>query len=116
MSNRRDELIDLTERFTDAFNRQDLDSVLAFFSEDGIYEDSGGGRSQGTEAIRAAFAPLLGGALGEVRFDDERSANKTTITKSAPSRLAASHSSLWRSIDSRRTWRVEGIVASVADG
>ena len=34
MSDRRAELVELTTRFVDAFNRQDLDDVVGFFSED----------------------------------------------------------------------------------
>ena len=71
MTDRRAELIDLTNRFVDAFNRQSLDDVVSFFSEDAIYEDSRGGAHQGKEAIRAAFEPLVGGSRGKIRFDDE---------------------------------------------
>ena len=71
MSDRRAELIDLTNRFVEAFNRQDLDAVAGFFAEDAVYEDSRGGRHEGVPAIRAAFAPLLGGAMGEIRFEEE---------------------------------------------
>ncbi len=71
MSERRAELIDLTNRFVDAFNRQSLDDVVAFFGPDAVYEDSRGGRHQGREAIRAAFEPLLGGAMGRIHFDAE---------------------------------------------
>ncbi len=71
MSDRRAELLDLTNRFVDAFNRQNLDDVVAFFAEDAVYEDSRGGSHQGPEAIRAAFTPLLGGTMGKIKFDDE---------------------------------------------
>ena len=71
MTNRRDELITLTNEFVDAFNRMDLDDVVAFFTEDGIYEDSTGGRHIGHAAIRSAFEPLVGGSRGKIRFDGE---------------------------------------------
>jgi len=71
MTNRRDELITLTNEFVDAFNRMDLDDVVAFFTEDGIYEDSTGGRHVGHAAIRNAFEPLVGGSRGKIRFDGE---------------------------------------------
>ena len=71
MTNRRDELITLTNEFVDAFNRMDLDDVVAFFTEDGIYEDSTGGRHVGHAAIRSAFEPLVGGSRGKIRFDGE---------------------------------------------
>ena len=71
MTNRRDELIDLTHQFVDAFNRMSLDDVVAFFAEDGIYEDSTGGTHVGHDAIRTAFEPLVGGSRGKIRFDGE---------------------------------------------
>jgi ketosteroid isomerase-like protein len=71
MTDRRDELISLTNEFVDAFNRMNLDDVVAFFAEDGIYEDSTGGRHIGHDAIRAAFEPLVGGSRGKIRFDGE---------------------------------------------
>ena len=60
MTDRRDELIQLTNDFVDAFNRMNLDDVVRFFAEDGIYEDSTGGRHIGHDAIRTAFEPLVG--------------------------------------------------------
>ena len=71
MSDRRSELLDLTDRFVDAFNRMDLDDVVGSFAEDGVYEDSAGGRHVGHEAIRRAFTPLVGGSRGKIRFDGE---------------------------------------------
>ncbi len=71
MSDRHAELMDLTNRFVDAFNRQDLDGVVSFFSEDAVYEDSRGGAHTGHAAIRSAFEPLLNGARGRIHFDAE---------------------------------------------
>ena len=71
MTNRRDELIQLTNAFVDAFNRMNLDDVVGFFAEDGVYEDSTGGRHIGHDAIRTAFTPLVGGSRGNIRFDGE---------------------------------------------
>ena len=48
-----------------------LDDVVGAFSDDGVYEDSRGGRHQGKAAIRTAFEPLLTGAMGQISFDDE---------------------------------------------
>ena len=58
MSDRRAELIELTNQFVDAFNRQNLDDVVSFFAEDAVYEDSRGGSHTGPDAIRTAFEPL----------------------------------------------------------
>lgn len=71
MPDRRAELLGLTTRFVDAFNRQDLDDVMSYFAEDALYEDSRGGSHRGLDSIRAAFTPLLNGGAGRIRFDDE---------------------------------------------
>ena len=71
MADRRAELLELTTKFVDAFNRQSLDDIVAFFSEDGVYEDSRGGSHQGPDAIREAFTPLVGGSMGNISFEDE---------------------------------------------
>ena len=71
MSDRREELIQLTERFVGAFNRMDLDEVVNFFAPDGVYEDSTGGQHTGHAAIRSAFEPLVGGSRGKIRYDGE---------------------------------------------
>ena len=64
-------IIQLTNDFVDAFNRMNLDDVVSFFAEDGIYEDSTGGRHIGHDAIRTASEPLVGGSRGSIRFDGE---------------------------------------------
>jgi uncharacterized protein (TIGR02246 family) len=64
----RAKLIDLTRRFTDAFNRNDLDAVMALFSDDGIYDEFNGKRNRGKAAIRAAFVPQFSGAFGDMKF------------------------------------------------
>ncbi len=71
MTDRRDQLIQLTNDFVDAFNRMNLEDVVSFFADDGIYEDSTGGRHIGHDAIRTAFEPLVGGSRGSIRFDGE---------------------------------------------
>ena len=67
----RDELIDLTRRFVDAFNREDLDAVMAFFADDAVHDEFNGRRNVGKDAIRAAFQPQFSGAFGAMRFLDE---------------------------------------------
>jgi ketosteroid isomerase-like protein len=64
----RANLIDLTRRFTDAFNRNDLDAVMAFFSGDGVYDEFNGRRNRGNAAIRAAFEPQFNGTFGTMKF------------------------------------------------
>ena len=67
----RDELRTITLRFTDAFNRGDLDGVMAWFAEDAVYDEFHGARHEGKDAIRAAFEPMFAGKFGEVRFEEE---------------------------------------------
>jgi ketosteroid isomerase-like protein len=64
-------LRELTIRFTDAFNRDDLDGVLAMMAEDAVYEEFTGTVSRGKEAIRAAFEPQFRGDFGKIRFETE---------------------------------------------
>lgn len=67
----RTELVALTRRFLDAFNRNDLDAVMGFFADDGIYDEFNGRRNVGKAAVRAAFEPQFTGRWGEMKFLDE---------------------------------------------
>lgn len=67
----RAQLIELTRHFLDAFNRNDLDSVMSFFADDAVYDEFNGKRNVGTAAIRAAFEPQFNGAYGKMQFLDE---------------------------------------------
>ena len=64
-------LRELTLRFTDAFNRDDLAGVMAMMAEDAVYEEFTGTVSQGKPAIRAAFEPQFRGDFGKMRFETE---------------------------------------------
>ena len=57
MRNRQRELYDLAVEFLDAFNRNDLDGVMSFFTDDAVYEELHGKVNEGKHAIREAFAP-----------------------------------------------------------
>jgi uncharacterized protein (TIGR02246 family) len=61
----------LVDAFTTAFNRNDLDAVMAAFAEDAEYRPGDGKIHRGPRAIRAAFAPQFAGAFGAMRFDPE---------------------------------------------
>jgi uncharacterized protein (TIGR02246 family) len=63
------ELVDLVQRFVDAFNREDLDAVMEFFREDAVYEEFNGKSHRGKRAIREAFEPQFRGDYGAIRFD-----------------------------------------------
>jgi len=65
------ELSDLVTRFTDAFNRDDLEAVMACFADDVLYDEFNGKQSRGKAAVRAAFAPQFAGAFGKIRFQTE---------------------------------------------
>jgi ketosteroid isomerase-like protein len=65
------ELEDLVVRFTDAFNREDLDGVMSFFADDGVYDEFDGQRRVGKSAIRRAFEPQFRGDFGRMRFVTE---------------------------------------------
>src|SRR5262245_15000364 len=67
----RAEVEDLVLRFIDAFNRDDLDAVMALMAEDAIYDEFNGRRSHGRTAIREAFVPQFRGDYGRIRFHTE---------------------------------------------
>lgn len=67
----RTQLVALTRRFLDAFNHNDLDAVMGFFADDGIYDEFNGRRNVGKAAIRAAFEPQFTGRWGEMKFLDD---------------------------------------------
>jgi uncharacterized protein (TIGR02246 family) len=67
----RAHLVDLARHFVDAFNRNDLDSVMSFFADDAIYDEFNGKRNVGKVAIRAAFEPQFNGTYGKMQFLDE---------------------------------------------
>lgn len=71
MSDRRSELASLTANFMDAFNRADLDGMMAYFHPDGVYDEFNGHRAEGFDAVREAFRPQFEGAFGEMKFLDE---------------------------------------------
>jgi ketosteroid isomerase-like protein len=64
-------LHDLTIRFTEAFNANDLEGVLAMMAEDAVYEEFTGAIARGKAAIRAAFEPQFRGDYGTMRFESE---------------------------------------------
>jgi len=65
------ELQALALRFTEAFNRDDLDSVMSFFADDALYDEFNGRQSRGRAEIRAALLPQFRGVFGRLRFDPE---------------------------------------------
>ena len=68
MTDRRSELVSLTANFLDAFNRNDLDGMMAYFHPAGVYDEFNGRRNEGFDAVREAFRPQFEGAFGEMKF------------------------------------------------
>src|SRR5436190_10811043 len=64
-------LTDLVVRFTECFNDNDLEGVLALMTDDAVYEEFTGVISRGKAAIRAAFVPQFRGDFGKMRFETE---------------------------------------------
>jgi ketosteroid isomerase-like protein len=64
-------LADLVVRFTEAFNQNDLEGVMALMAEDAVYEEFTGVINRGKAAIRAAFVPQFRGDFGKMRFEAE---------------------------------------------
>ena len=73
----------LVDAFTQDFNRNDLDAVMAAFAEDAEYRPGDGRAHRGRAAIRAAFAPQFAGAFGAMRFDPEDQLVDETARKAA---------------------------------
>ena len=71
MTTPRQYLIDLTFNFMEAFNTNNLDDVMAFFTEDATYDEFNSKRNKGKEAIRRALEPQFSGSFGIMQFLDE---------------------------------------------
>ena len=67
----RTELEKLARDFNDAFNRNDLDGVMAFFAEDAVYDEFNGAVRRGKAAIREALVPQFRGDFGAMTFHEE---------------------------------------------
>jgi steroid delta-isomerase-like uncharacterized protein len=58
------DLLQLLDRFADAWNRHDLDALMAMMTDDCVFQASAGSqvdgqRSDGQQAVRAAFADVF---------------------------------------------------------
>ena len=71
MPTARRRLAELTRRFVTAFNDNDLDAVMSYFADDGVYDEFNGTRNRGKDAIRAALLPQFTGRYGAMRFIDD---------------------------------------------
>jgi len=64
------QIVDTINKYMDAFNANDLDTVMTFFSDDAIYQPGDGKTHKGKAEIRAAFEPQFDYAFGAMRFDE----------------------------------------------
>lgn len=59
----------LTQGFTETFNHDDLDAMMAYFApEAAVYDQHDGARAEGLAAIRTAFKPQFDGDFGTMGF------------------------------------------------
>ena len=64
------QIVDTINKYMDAFNANDLDTVTTCFSDDAIYQPGDGKTHKGKAEIRAAFEPQFDYAFGAMRFDE----------------------------------------------
>jgi len=64
------QIVETIKKYWDAFNANNLDRVMTFFSDDSVYEPGDGKTHRGKAEIRAAFEPQFDYALGAMRFDE----------------------------------------------
>ncbi len=86
-----DDAIRMITAVTDAFDRHDVDAILAHFADDAVFDAARGAERWGTrhvgrEAIRAAFEARFSG-IPDVRYrdgeqfaDGDRGASEWTLT------------------------------------
>jgi ketosteroid isomerase-like protein len=70
-SSERATLTQATQRFVEANNAVNLEVVMAFFSDDAVYEDIYGGSHIGKVEIRQALAPFFDGSFGKIEYVGE---------------------------------------------
>ena len=68
--------IELLHRFADAWNRHDLDALMSMMTDDCVFEasagpEASGTRSEGTTAVRAAYAAVFE-AFPDARWNNPR--------------------------------------------
>ena len=61
----------LVINFTEAFNREDIEAVMSYFSDDAVYEEFTGVENVGLSAIRKSLEPQFSGVFGKMRFHTE---------------------------------------------
>ena len=64
------QIVETIKKYWNAFNANDLDTVMTCFSDDAIYQPGDGKTHRGKAEIHAAFEPQFNGAYGAMRFDE----------------------------------------------
>lgn len=64
------QIVGTINKYMDAFNANDLDTVMTCFSDDAIYQPGDGKTHKGKAEIRTAFEPQFDYAFGAMRFDE----------------------------------------------
>ncbi len=64
------QVIETLMKYWDAFNGNDLDTVMTCFSDKAVYQPGDGKTHRGKAEIRAALEPQFHYALGAMRFDE----------------------------------------------
>ncbi len=89
--NKRGRRLDMLRAIASAFDRHDLDEIMAHFADDAVFEtprgvEAWGRRAVGREAVRAAFADRFAG-IPDVRYqqddhfvDGDRGASEWTLS------------------------------------
>jgi ketosteroid isomerase-like protein len=60
--------ISFLEAFADAWNRHDLDAIMAHMAEDGVFVSSNGTKAEGAVQVRETFRSVLD-SFPDVSFD-----------------------------------------------
>jgi taurine dehydrogenase small subunit len=108
------ETLEMLRAITAAFDRHDLDGILAYFTDDAVFEgprgtEPWGTRFVGKEAVREAFAARFSG-IPDVQYredehfvDGDRGASEWTLsgTTAAGERIEVRGCDLWTFRDGR---------------
>ena len=68
---KRNMLETLVTNFTEAFNREEIEEVMSYFSDDAVYEEFNGVKNVGLSSIRKSLEPQFSGKFGKMRFYTE---------------------------------------------
>jgi len=64
------QIMETITKYWNAFNANDLDTVMICFSDEAVYQPGDGKTHRGKAEIRAGFEPQFNAAFGSMRFDE----------------------------------------------